>query len=56
MNQQQCQNCIYFCRHYIPCSGGFIPVEYGQCIYGPTKMCRACRTACSHFHPRNEDT
>ena len=56
MEEQQCRNCAYFCQHYMPCrSGGFIPVEFVHCIYGNTKMCRACRKACKYFLPKEQD-
>lgn len=55
MDQQHCIACLYFCQHYIPWTQGrFLPVEYGHCIYGRTKMCRAKRPACQHFHPKEE--
>jgi len=53
MEQQHCIACLYFCQHYIPWTNGrFLPVEYGHCIYGRTKMCRAVRPACKYFQPR----
>lgn len=54
--ESKCQNCIYFCRHYVPQGDNtFLPVEYGHCIYGTTKMCRAARRACKHFQPKTAD-
>ena len=55
MNEQICSMCTYYCPHYMRWHNGeFIPVDYGHCIYGRTKMCRAFRNACIHFLLREE--
>ena len=55
MERPQCQSCICFCQHYIESKNGtYLAIEFGHCIYGRTKMCRASRNACIHFLLREE--
>ena len=55
MNENICQNCIYFRQHYVLDSQSAMKAECGHCVFPRIKRRRPGQVACAHFTGRTEE-